>query len=74
MPIVVTVRDAETRFSELLARVEQGEDVVIARAGKPVAHLVLMEEPPARRFGVMDLYVPDSTSEPLPASELAAWE
>lgn len=74
MSIVVNVQEAKTRLSELLARVEQGEDVVIARAGKPVAHLAPIEEPPARRFGVMDLRVPDSFFEPLPEAELAAWE
>lgn len=74
MSIVVTVREAETRFSELLARVEVGEVVVVARAGKPVARPVPVAEPPARRFGVMDLRVPDSASESLPEAELAAWE
>jgi len=36
----VNVHDAKTRFSRLLARVEQGEEFVIARGGKPVARLV----------------------------------
>lgn len=70
----VTVPEAETHFCELLARVEQGEDVDITRAGKPVARLVLVAEPPVRRFGVMDLHVPDAASESLPEAELAAWE
>jgi prevent-host-death family protein len=36
----VNVHDAKTNLSELLRRVEAGEEVVIARAGKPVARLV----------------------------------
>ena len=36
----VNVHDAKTHFSSLLARVEKGQEVVIARAGKPVARLV----------------------------------
>jgi len=36
----VNVHDAKTRFSRLLARVERGEEFVIARGGRPVARLV----------------------------------
>lgn len=34
-----TVTEAKTRFSELLARVESGEEFVITRRGRPVANL-----------------------------------
>ena len=36
----VSVREAKTHLSRLLRRVESGEEVVIARSGKPVAKLV----------------------------------
>lgn len=36
----VNIHDAKTRLSELLKRVEAGEELVIARAGRPVARLV----------------------------------
>ena len=36
----VNVHEAKTQLSKLLARVEQGEQIVIARDGKPVAKLV----------------------------------
>jgi prevent-host-death family protein len=36
----VNVYDAKTQFSQLLNRVEQGEEIVIARNGRPVARLV----------------------------------
>ena len=39
----INVHAAKTQFSRLLERVEQGEEVVIARAGKPVARLVPVE-------------------------------
>jgi prevent-host-death family protein len=39
----VNVHAAKTHFSRLLERVELGEEVVIARAGKPVARLVPVE-------------------------------
>ena len=37
---IVNVHQAKTQLSRLLARVEAGEDVVIARRGEPVARLV----------------------------------
>lgn len=36
----VNIHEAKTRLSQLLARVENGETITIARAGKPVADLV----------------------------------
>jgi len=39
MAVRVTVHDAKTSLSELLRRVEAGEEIIIARADKPVAVL-----------------------------------
>ncbi len=74
---IVNVHEAKTQLSRLLARAEAGEEVVIARGGKPVARLVSVESPrPVRRFGAMRgrLTVDDSFFEPLPEAELAAWD
>ena len=71
---VVNVQDAKTRLSDLLARVERGEEVIIARAGAPVARLVPVGAPPPRRFGGMALTVPDNFDAPLDEAELASWE
>ena len=38
--MTVNVHEAKTQFSKLLARVSTGEEIVIAKAGKPVARLV----------------------------------
>ena len=43
VPDFVNVYDAKTQLSQLLARVEAGEEIVIARAGRPVARLVPFE-------------------------------
>lgn len=40
MPMIVNVHEAKTHLSRLLEAVEAGENVVIARAGKPIARLV----------------------------------
>lgn len=50
----VNVHEAKTRLSELLARVEEGEEFTIARAGKPVARLVRIDRP-VRRPGYLPL-------------------
>ena len=39
MAATVNIHEAKTHFSKLLARVSAGEEIVIARAGKPVARL-----------------------------------
>ena len=73
----VNVHEAKTHLSRLLVRVEGGEEIVIARSGKPVARLVgYRSSRPARHFGALRgrLTVDDSFFDPLPESELAAWE
>ena len=44
MTITVNVHEAKTHFSKLLARVGLGEEVIIAKAGKPVARLIPFAE------------------------------
>ena len=38
--MVTNIHDAKTHFSKLVERAEAGEEIVIGRAGKPVAKLV----------------------------------
>jgi prevent-host-death family protein len=45
----VNVHEAKTHLSKLLRRVTAGEEIIIARAGRPVARLVLVAEPPCPR-------------------------
>ena len=54
MTTTVNVHDAKTHLSRLLQRVEQGEEIVIARSGKPVARLTAITESPVRRVPGMD--------------------
>lgn len=71
---MVNVQEAKTRLSELLARVERGEEVVIARSGRPVARLSAIAAIPDRQFGTMRIEVPADFDHPLPEEELRAWE
>ncbi len=72
----VNIHEAKTNLSRLIAQVEAGEDVVIARNGTPVARLVACEPPGKREFGVLRgrIKLDDSFFEPLPEAELDAWE
>lgn len=45
----VNIHEAKTHFSKLLARVQAGEEIIIAKAGMPVARLVPVKERVARR-------------------------
>lgn len=70
----VKVQYAKTHLSALLAAVERGEEVVIARGDSPVARLVAIEPNDERELGFVPYDVPDNIDEPLPDDELAHWD
>ena len=76
MLVTVNVQEAKTQFSRLLADVQAGEEVVIARNGKPVAKLVPYVPKGKRRFGSLKgkIELDDSFFDPLPEDELKLWE
>lgn len=49
MAKMVNVHEAKTHLSKLLEQVSQGEEVVIAKSGRPVARLVAVRGPVGRR-------------------------
>ncbi len=49
MSEIVNIYDAKTRLSQLVDRASRGEEVIIARAGRPVARLVAFRPKPAVR-------------------------
>lgn len=68
----VNIYDAKSRLSELLDRALAGEEVVIARAGRPQVRLV----PVAGRTRVPGLakgHVTEAFFEPLPDEEIEGW-
>ena len=72
----VSVHEAKTHLSRLLRRVAAGEEVVIARSGKPVAKLVAIRRRKARELGTdRDAFeVPEDFNGPLPDAVLRAFE
>ena len=72
----VNVHEAKTNLSRLLVRVEAGEEVVIARSGKPVARLVSYKPRGKPQFGALkgQINIDDSFFDPLPEEELRLWE
>lgn len=75
-PTEVNVHEAKTHLSRLLRQVAAGEEVVIARAGKPVARLVPVEPRPRRVFGIDRgrFVVPEDFNTPLPEDLLRDFE
>jgi len=71
----VNVHDAKTHFSKLLARVHSGEEIIIAKAGKPWAKLVPFEPILKERTpGIAEGEVTEAFFDPLPEEELQHWE
>lgn len=72
MADIVNVHDAKTHLSRLLERVEAGEEIVIARAGKPVARLARVEPATTERvsgLGRGRVVIHDSFDDPIPELE-----
>lgn len=75
--IQVNVHDAKTRLSRLLSRVARGDEVVIAKAGRPVARLVSINQTPAPRIlgsAKGQVWISDDFNAPLPEDLLKAFE
>ena len=73
---VVNVHQAKTHLSRLLTQVEKGEEIVIARNGKPVARLEPVRKRGRRQPDIFKgkIEIPDSFFDPLPEEELKSWE
>ena len=73
----VNVHEAKTHLSRLLARVARGEEIVIARSGKPIARLVPVGPPAGQRPLGMDrgrAILAEDFGAPLPDEIVNAFE
>ena len=77
MSSVINIHEAKTNLSRIVDEVAAGAEVVIAKAGKPMARLVPLEPTPRRKqLGLLKgkIVVPDDFNEPLDDSALAGFE
>ena len=78
MTKTVNIYDAKTHLSRLVDQAAAGEDIVIARAGKPMVRLVPVERKAPRQPGLLahlNIDLPDEFFfDPLPEDELKLWE
>lgn len=77
MPTVVNTREAKTHLSRLLQRVRNGEEIIITKAGTPIARLVpfteqVVDRLPGSAKGLVTL-APDF-DDPLPEDVLLDFE
>lgn len=75
--VKINVHEAKTHFSRLLARVSNGEEIIIAKAGKPIARLIPIVQKPDKRIAgsaAGKVFVADDFNAPLPESILSAFE
>ena len=74
----VTIHEAKTQLSKLIARAEAGEEIVIARGKEPAVRLAPVEKKhPKRKPGFLKPLppIPDSFFfDPLPEDEMELWE
>lgn len=64
----VNMHEAKTHLSRLVQQVEEGGEVVISRAGRPVARLVPLEAAPQRRLGLRkgQITIREDFDDPMP--------
>jgi len=73
--MIVNVHDAKTQFSKLLEQAHAGQEIILAKAGKPYARMVpLAPAAPKRQRGRVKDIIDDAFFEPLPDAEQKAWE
>lgn len=82
MNAIVNIHEAKTNFSKLVDRAHGGEEIIVAKAGKPYAKLVpiiadtskLPPRVPGALKGLIG-HIPDSVwFDPMPEDELRLWE
>ena len=70
----VNVHEAKTHLSRLLERAHAGEEIIIAKNGKPFARLAPLGDGEARKPGLLHGQLEGDLFAPLPDEELEAWE
>ncbi|MBS3909314.1 MAG: type II toxin-antitoxin system Phd/YefM family antitoxin [Actinobacteria bacterium] len=75
--VTVNIYEAKTKFSKLLSRVEGGEEIIIAKAGRPIARIVPLSSKAEKRMpgsAKGRIIIKESFFEPLPEEILREFE
>lgn len=73
MSKTINIHEAKTHLSRLVDQAAAGKEIVIAKAGKPMARLVpLVQEPKPKKFGLLKgkIWIAEDFDAPLPADFL----
>lgn len=70
----VKIADAKTRLSELIVKVERGEDFIITRGNVPVARLVPIHELAHREALIEAILAERAAYKPVTQAEIQAWK
>jgi prevent-host-death family protein len=74
MPVTVNIGEARTRLSELIAKVEAGEEVIIARGHEPVARLTRIPKQGDLETVIADVKAIRARAKPVSIEEIIAWK
>jgi prevent-host-death family protein len=74
MTVIVKVAEAKTHLSDLLARVEAGEDFIIARGNDPIARLVAIDERRQRLAAIEAVRALRALAKPVTREEIQDWK
>ncbi len=73
----VNIHRAKTQLSKLIEAAAQGEEIIIAKSGKPIARLVRLDQPEQkpRRPGALKgkIWIADDFDNPMSEEELSLW-
>ena len=74
MTETVNIHEAKTHLSRLVDRAHAGEEIILAKNGKPYAKLVAFDDVAPRKPGLVKGRLTNEFFAPLPDAELKAWE
>ena len=74
---MLNTHETKTHFSQIISRVLEGEEIIVAKSGKPLVKIIPYEETPYKRKGGIlkgTLIIEDNFDAPLPEDILKAFE
>jgi prevent-host-death family protein len=74
MTLAVEIGEAQTRLSELIARVEAGEEVIISRGDRPVARLAPLDDRLEAASVIERILALRARAKPVTREEILAWK